>query len=132
MAPLLLFVATLFLSFLIYCLFFREKSSEARRSCPQPSGPRGWPVLGNLLQLGQKPHQTLCALSKVYGPLFRLRFGSVDVVVAASAAVAAQFLKEHDANFSNRPPNSGAEHVAYNYQARSRQSKIINENIMKN
>nr|BAH22519.1 flavonoid 3' hydroxylase [Tricyrtis hirta] len=81
-----------------------------------PPGPRGWPILGNLPQLGPKPHQTLHALSKAHGPLFLLRLGSVDVVVAASAAVAAAFLRQHDAIFSNRPPNSGAEHIAYNYQ----------------
>nr|CAD1837903.1 unnamed protein product [Ananas comosus var. bracteatus] len=69
-----------------------------------PPGPKGWPILGNLPQLGPKPHHTLHALSKAHGPLFHLRFGFVDVVVASSAAVAAQFLKVHDANFSNRPP----------------------------
>ncbi|KAJ9568499.1 hypothetical protein OSB04_004465 [Centaurea solstitialis] len=51
-----------------------------------------------------------------YGPLMHLRLGFVDVVVAASASVAAQFLKVHDANFASRPPNSGAKHIAYNYQ----------------
>lgn len=45
-----------------------------------------------------------------------LRLGFVDVVVAASASVAAQFLKVHDSNFASRPPNSGAKHIAYNYQ----------------
>ncbi|KAJ1282203.1 hypothetical protein BS78_03G033400 [Paspalum vaginatum] len=91
-----------------------EAGKHAKR--PLPPGPRGWPVLGNLPQLGSKPHHTMCALAREYGPLFRLRFGSAEVVVAASAAAAAQFLRAHDANFSNRPPNSGAEHVAYNYQ----------------
>ncbi|KAI5020826.1 hypothetical protein ZWY2020_045714 [Hordeum vulgare] len=83
---------------------------------PLPPGPRGWPVLGNLPQLGDKPHHTMAALARRHGPLFRLRFGSADVVVAASAKVAATFLRAHDANFTDRPPNSGAEHVAYNYQ----------------
>jgi flavonoid 3'-monooxygenase len=58
----------------------------------------------------------MSALARIHGPLFRLRFGSAEVVVAASAGIAAQFLRAHDANFSNRPPTSGAEHVAYNYQ----------------
>ncbi|KAE8707439.1 Flavonoid 3'-monooxygenase [Hibiscus syriacus] len=44
-----------------------------------------------------------------------LRLGFVDVVVAASASVAAQFLKVHDSNFSSRPPNAGGKYVAYNY-----------------
>jgi flavonoid 3'-monooxygenase len=73
-------------------------------------------VLGNLPQLGGKTHQTLHEMTKVYGPVIRLRFGSSVVVVAGSAAVAEQFLRTHDAKFSNRPPNSGGEHMAYNYQ----------------
>ncbi|WVZ72640.1 hypothetical protein U9M48_021065 [Paspalum notatum var. saurae] len=92
------------------------RTKQAKIKAPLPPGPRGWPVLGNLPQLGSKPHHTMCALAREYGPLFRLRFGSAEVVVAASAGVAAQFLRAHDANFSSRPPNSGAEHVAYNYQ----------------
>ncbi|OEL28674.1 Flavonoid 3'-monooxygenase [Dichanthelium oligosanthes] len=92
------------------------KASASTSKLPLPPGPRGWPVLGNLPQLGAKPHHTMCAMAREHGPLFRLGFGSAEVVVAASAGVAAQFLRAHDANFSNRPPNSGAEHVAYNYQ----------------
>ncbi|KAE8683956.1 Flavonoid 3',5'-hydroxylase [Hibiscus syriacus] len=66
--------------------------------------------------MGPMPHQGLAAMAKVYGPLMHLRLGFVDVVVAASASVAAQFLKVHDSNFLNRPPNAGAKYVAYNYQ----------------
>lgn len=58
----------------------------------------------------------MAALARTYGPLMHLRLGFVDVVVAASGDVAEQFLKVHDANFANRPPNSGAKHIAYNYQ----------------
>ena len=94
-------------------LLLRGRGGKQR---PLPPGPRGWPVLGNLPQLGAKPHHTMRDLAREHGPLFRLRFGSAEVVVAASAPVAARFLRAHDANFSSRPPNSGAEHVAYNYQ----------------
>ncbi|KAL0415986.1 UNVERIFIED_CONTAM: Flavonoid 3'-monooxygenase [Sesamum latifolium] len=87
-----------------------------RRSPRLPPGPRPWPVIGNLPQLGPKPHQSMAALARVHGPLMHLKMGFVNVVVAASAGVAEQFLKVHDANFSNRPPNAGAKYVAYNYQ----------------
>ncbi|CAL4980333.1 unnamed protein product [Urochloa decumbens] len=110
--PLLL--STLALSMLICYILFKNHASR-KRTPPLPPGPRGWPVLGNLPQLGGKTHQTLHEMTKVYGPLLRLRFGSATVVVAGTAAVAELFLRAHDANFSCRPPNSGGEHMAYNY-----------------
>ncbi|XP_047060863.1 flavonoid 3'-monooxygenase CYP75B3-like [Lolium rigidum] len=100
----------------IWFLCRGSSSGKKLSKLPLPPGPRGWPVLGNLPQVGAKPHHTMAALSQQFGPLFRLRFGVAEVVVAASAKVASQFLRAHDANFSDRPPNSGAEHVAYNYQ----------------
>ncbi|XP_061364933.1 flavonoid 3'-monooxygenase-like isoform X2 [Gastrolobium bilobum] len=66
--------------------------------------------------MGPVPHHALAALARTHGPLMHLRLGFVDVVVAASASVAEQFLKVHDANFCSRPPNSGAKYMAYNYQ----------------
>ncbi|KAL8130388.1 hypothetical protein V2J09_019543 [Rumex salicifolius] len=99
----------LFLYFLYNLIFGRGPSGL-------PPGPKPLPVVGNLPHMGAVPHHNLAALAKEYGPLMHLRLGSVHVVVAASAAVATQFLKTHDANFSSRPPNSGAKHIAYNYQ----------------
>ncbi|KAJ1295937.1 hypothetical protein BS78_01G260700 [Paspalum vaginatum] len=109
-------LSTLVVSVVLCYVLFSWKKAAARRTLPLPPGPRGWPVLGNLPQLGGKTHQRLHEMTKVYGPLLRLRFGSSNVVVAGSAAVAEQFLRVHDANFSCRPPNSGGEHMAYNYQ----------------
>nr|DAD31446.1 TPA_asm: hypothetical protein HUJ06_010297 [Nelumbo nucifera] len=111
MTPLALVALTSFVAFLIY--FFLNFSNRYPR--PLPPGPKPWPIIGNLPHLGPVPHHTIAALARVYGPLLHLRLGSVHVVVAASASVASQFLKTHDANFSSRPPNSGAKHIAYNY-----------------
>ncbi|XP_010522775.1 PREDICTED: flavonoid 3'-monooxygenase isoform X3 [Tarenaya hassleriana] len=66
--------------------------------------------------MGPKPHRNLTTMVATYGPLLHLRLGFVDVVVASSKAVAEQFLRVHDSNFASRPPNSGAKHIAYNYQ----------------
>lgn len=66
--------------------------------------------------MGTVPHHSLAALARKYGPLMHLRLGFVDVIVVASASVAAQFLKVNDSNFSSRPPNAGAKYIAYNYQ----------------
>lgn len=110
------------LAFIIYSLligiflYFVLSLLRNRYPRPLPPGPKPWPVIGNLPHLGTMPHHSIAALARTYGPLMHLWMGSVHVVVAASASVAAQFLKTHDQNFSSRPPNSGAKHIAYNYQ----------------
>ncbi|CAA0826605.1 Flavonoid 3-monooxygenase [Striga hermonthica] len=95
---------------------FQRKHQSYKGQRRLPPGPRPWPVVGNLPQLGPKPHQSIAAMARVHGPLLHLKMGFVHVVVAASARVAEQFLKVNDSNFSSRPPTSGAEHMAYNYQ----------------
>nr|QNN89098.1 cytochrome P450 [Azadirachta indica] len=111
MSPFFLYSAILVIFLYSLSLIFRD-----RRALPLPPGPKPWPIIGNLPQLGPMPHQSLAALARTYGPLMHLRFGFVNVIVAASASTASQFLKVHDANFSSRPPNSGAKYIAYNYQ----------------
>lgn len=109
----LIFITSILAYFVLFFLLNKIKNPYPK---PLPPGPKPWPVLGNLPHLGAKPHHSLASMAKTYGPLMHLRLGFVHVVVAASSSVAAQFLKAHDANFSSRPPNSGAKHIAYNYQ----------------
>ncbi|GLJ32228.1 hypothetical protein SUGI_0648650 [Cryptomeria japonica] len=61
-----------------------------------PPGPSGWPILGNLIQLGKRPHESLYALSVKYGPLMTLRLGMRTVVVVSSPATAKEVFKTHD------------------------------------
>lgn len=114
-ATLTLIACTSVVGCLIYFILHKRRRAAADPR-PLPPGPRPWPVVGNLLHLGPKPHQSMAELARVHGPLMHLKMGFVHVVVAASASVAEQFLKIQDANFSSRPPNSGAKYVAYNYQ----------------
>ena len=132
MTPLFLFLSTLVVSSLLYYVLVGRKSKEPKGLAPLPPGPRGLPVLGNLLQLGARPHQTMQALAKDYGPLFRLRLGSVDVIVAGSASVATEFLKVHDVNFSDRLRCISAENLAFNHEARLGFSSSYPINFHKN
>ncbi|MED6145793.1 hypothetical protein PIB30_028553 [Stylosanthes scabra] len=106
------------LIFFISHLFFRSiiLRNRHRNRKVLPPGPRGWPVVGALPLLGNMPHVTLSELAKKYGPVMYLKMGSNNMVVASSPSAARAFLKTLDQNFSNRPPNAGATHLAYDSQ----------------
>lgn len=64
--------------------------------------------------MGALPHRSIHALSKRYGPLMQLRFGSVPVVVGSSPEMARLFLKTHDAMFADRPRTAAGRYTTYN------------------
>ncbi|CAL5376779.1 unnamed protein product [Camellia sinensis] len=80
-----------------------------------PSGPKPWPIIGNLNLIGPLPHQSLHKLSQKYGHLMQFKFGSYSVVVASSAEMAKQFLKTHDHIFASRPAIAAGKYTTYNY-----------------
>jgi flavonoid 3',5'-hydroxylase len=81
-----------------------------------PPGPKGFPVVGALPLMGSMPHVTLFKMSQKYGPIMYLKMGSNNMVVASTPSSAKAFLKTLDLNFSNRPANAGATHLAYDSQ----------------
>ncbi|KAJ7945467.1 Cytochrome P450 [Quillaja saponaria] len=80
-----------------------------------PPGPSKLPILGNLHQLGTLPHQSLCNLSKKYGPVILLQLGKVPTVVVSSAEAARQVLKNHDLDCCTKPSLAGIGRLSYNY-----------------
>ncbi|XP_031096913.1 cytochrome P450 76A1-like [Ipomoea triloba] len=67
-----------------------------------PPGPRGWPVFGNMFDLGEMPHKTLMGLKRQYGSVVWLRLGSINTVVVLTAKAAAELFKNHDVAFADR------------------------------
>lgn len=102
------------LIFLITRYFIRFPIRKSSR--PLPPGPKGFPIIGALPLLGAMPHVTLAKMAKKYGPVMYLKMGTCDMVVASTPDAARAFLKTLDLNFSNRPPNAGATHLAYDAQ----------------
>ncbi|KAE8125141.1 hypothetical protein FH972_019975 [Carpinus fangiana] len=92
------FLLCITLLFLFFLRWFLRKSHAKKL----PPGPTGLPIIGNLLQLGPSPHETLSAMAKLYGPLMSLRLGSVTTVVASSPDAAKEILQTHDKTFANR------------------------------
>ncbi|GJR35672.1 cytochrome P450 71A1-like protein [Tanacetum coccineum] len=80
-----------------------------------PPGPKPWPIIGNLNLMGTLPHRSVHELSKQYGPIMHLKFGSKSVVVGSSVEMAKVFLKTMGANFACRPKTAAGKYTAYNY-----------------
>ncbi|KAH7848452.1 hypothetical protein Vadar_002872 [Vaccinium darrowii] len=60
-------------------------------------------------------HRALENLSKKYGPIFTLRFGSRPVLVLSSPSAVEDLFSKNDLIFANRPRFPSAKHLSYNY-----------------
>uniref|UniRef100_A0A0D3H7C8 Uncharacterized protein n=1 Tax=Oryza barthii TaxID=65489 RepID=A0A0D3H7C8_9ORYZ len=112
----LLWVSYLTITLATILLFLRTLIlRHNRRVYNLPPGPKPWPIIGNLNLMGSLPHRSIHSLSKKYGPLMHLRFGSFPVVVGSSVEMAKFFLKTHDVVFADRPKTAAGKHTTYNY-----------------
>ncbi|TYI85140.1 hypothetical protein E1A91_D05G418600v1 [Gossypium mustelinum] len=68
---------------------------------PLPPGPLGLPIIGNLPFIKPELHRYFSDLSRIYGPVFKLRMGSVLAIVINSPSLAKEVLKVQDAIFAN-------------------------------
>ncbi|KAM7507010.1 hypothetical protein LguiA_017463 [Lonicera macranthoides] len=67
-----------------------------------PPGPTPFPIIGNLLKLGDQPHKSLAKLAKVHGPIMSLKLGTTTTVVISSSTAAKEILQKQDLAFSTR------------------------------
>ncbi|XP_009142347.1 cytochrome P450 76C2 [Brassica rapa] len=80
--------------FLIICTTrSRRKSFEAAAT---PPGPPRLPIIGNIHLVGKNPHHSFANLSKTYGPVMSLKFGSLNTVIITSPEAAKEVLRTHD------------------------------------
>lgn len=92
----------MFLSSITF-LFFLLHGLDPCRKRRLPPGPIGFPIIGNLLALGPKPHESLAKLSQKHGPLMTIRLGSITSVVASTPDAARDILQRNDEACSGRP-----------------------------
>ncbi|KAG8377570.1 hypothetical protein BUALT_Bualt08G0046900 [Buddleja alternifolia] len=87
---------------LIFCLIWASFHFLKSNSPKLPPGPYPLPIIGNILELGQNPHKSLAKLSKIYGPIMHLKFGSINTIVVSSPEIAKEILQKHDYAFPTR------------------------------
>ncbi|KAK8999120.1 hypothetical protein V6N11_070297 [Hibiscus sabdariffa] len=103
------------LPFFLFILLKHRISNNGRYSNLPPSPP-ALPFIGHLHMLmldNSDTHVFLWRLSKKYGPLMSLRFGSKLSLVVSSAKMAEEVMKTHDLDFCSRPNLRGARRLSY-------------------
>ena len=95
-----------FLAAAIFCLVFLLIQS-LRQHVPQglksPPGPRGYPILGNVLELRKDTHLALTRLSQKYGDVMEVRIGTMPVLVLSGLDTIKQALVKQGEDFMGRP-----------------------------
>ncbi|KAM5570109.1 hypothetical protein ABKV19_017228 [Rosa sericea] len=94
--------------------WFLIQALQRRTSVRLPPGPKSFPLIGNLFELGDKPHLSLTKLSQHYGPIMSLKLGQLTTIVVSSSTMAKEILQTSDQLFCNRTIPDGVRAVADN------------------
>ncbi|CAI8617078.1 unnamed protein product [Vicia faba] len=105
----------LLLPFTLYFLLSKYTKNNSNM-IKLPPGPTPLPFIGNLHQLGKKPHKSLASLAEIHGPIMSLKLGQVTTIVVSSPNMAKEILQTHDHILSNRTiPNAVTVHDHHKY-----------------
>ncbi|GAA0174338.1 oxygenase [Lithospermum erythrorhizon] len=90
---------------LLFLLSFRRKK--------YPPGPKGLPLIGNMMMMDKLTHRGLAELAKKYGGILHLKMGFRHTIAVSSPDIARQVLQVHDNIFSNRPATIAISYLTY-------------------
>ncbi|MBA0663961.1 hypothetical protein Goklo_004039, partial [Gossypium klotzschianum] len=79
-----------------------------------PPGPKGLPIIGNMMMMEQLTHRGLAKLAQKYGGIFHLKMGYLHMVAISNPEMARQVLQVQDNIFSNRPATIAISYLTYN------------------
>ncbi|CAN0913975.1 Cytochrome P450 71A1 [Linum grandiflorum] len=96
------FLLSILLSLPIFLLIIIKLKNQNNSSQAPPSPP-ALPLIGNLHQLGRRPHRSLQSLATKHGPLMLLQLGRIPTLVISSPETAREVTKTHDLVFAGRP-----------------------------
>lgn len=96
--------------FFIFNLLFKSRIFKNL-----PPGPPSLPIIGNLHHLKRPLHHTFKELTKKYGDVISLWFGSRLVVVVSSPSIFQECFTKNDIVLANRPRFLSGKYIFYNY-----------------
>ncbi|XP_038900544.1 cytochrome P450 81Q32-like [Benincasa hispida] len=105
----------LFISLSLFSLLALRFFLQLHRQNLPPTPLFSLPIIGHLHLVKHPIHRILHNLSKKYGDVFSLRFGSRLVVVVSSPSVVQECLTKNDIILANRPLLGTGKHLAYNH-----------------
>ncbi|KAJ3787492.1 cytochrome P450 [Lentinula aff. detonsa] len=89
-------------SFAVFCVY-RLMTLE-KRALPLPPGPRGWPIIGNLLDVPAKEEWfTFAKWGETYGKIASVTVLGQPLIILNSASIAKDMLEKNSAIYSDRP-----------------------------
>lgn len=88
----------------VFIAFLLTRLAKAQQRLPLPPGPRGFPLIGNLLQWPTtQPWNKYSAWGRKYGPLTFIRLINRPIIVVNSVEVAFDLLEQRWQMYSDRP-----------------------------
>ncbi|XP_009866757.1 PREDICTED: cytochrome P450 1A5-like [Apaloderma vittatum] len=99
----------------VFCLVFLLMQSFQQhipKGLKSPPGPRGYPILGNVLELRKDTHLALTRLSQKYGDVMEVRIGTRPVVVLSGLDTIRQALVKQGEDFMGRPDLYSFQYIA--------------------
>ncbi|XP_013910026.1 PREDICTED: cytochrome P450 1A5-like [Thamnophis sirtalis] len=90
----------------VFCLLFlvlqtfRKQAPQGHQRIP---GPRGYPLIGNMLDVGTNVHLSLSQMSKIYGDVMMIHIGTTPILVLSGLETIKEALVRHGEAFKGRP-----------------------------
>ncbi|KAF4403263.1 hypothetical protein G4B88_007909 [Cannabis sativa] len=100
----LLFALITLLSWVSWAVIMikRRRHRQLEKLGRLPPGPRWWPIVGNIFQLGWAPHVSFTTLAQIHGPIMIIWLGSMSTIVISSQETAREMFKNHDVVLAGR------------------------------
>ncbi|NXA08785.1 CP1A4 protein, partial [Sapayoa aenigma] len=99
----------------VFCLVFlllQSLQQHVPKGLKSPPGPRGYPILGNVLELRKNTHLALTKLSQKYGDVMEVRIGMRPVLVLSGLETIKQALVKQGEDFMGRPDLHTSRYIA--------------------